>query len=85
MNSNNSKDNRLQSRPIQIIRQIKSSDIRFLAPETEVVDLIPEAEVVEQLLLFRNNPVVLILDGLGSEGENIIQNVFFMILQKVWW
>ena len=83
MNSNNSKDNRLQSRPIQIIRQIKSSDIRFLVPETEVVDLIPE--VVEQLLLFRNNPVVLILDGLGSEGENIIQNVFFMILQKVWW
>ena len=83
MNSNNSKDNRLQSRPIQIIRQIKSSDIRFLVPETEVVDLIPE--VVEQLLLFRNNPVVLILDGLGSEGENIIQNVSFMILQKVWW
>ena len=83
MNSNNSKDNRLQSRPIQIIRQIKSSDIRFLAPETEVVDLIPE--VVEQLLLFRNNPVVLILDGLGSEEENIIQNVFFMILQKVLW
>ena len=83
MNSNNSKDNRLQSRPIQIIRQIKSSDIRFLAPETEVVDLIPE--VVEQLLLFRNNPVVLILDGLGSEEENIIPNVFFMILQKVWW
>ena len=83
MNSNNSKDNRLQSRPIQIIRQIKSSDIRFLAPETEVVDLIPE--VVEQLLLFRNNPVVLILDGLGSEEENIILNVFFMILQKVWW
>jgi hypothetical protein len=82
MNSNNSKDNRLQSRPIQIIRQIKSSDIRFLVPETEVVDLIPE--VVEQLLLFRNNPVVLILDGLGSEGESIIQNVFFMILQKVW-
>ena len=79
----NSKDNRLQSRPIQIIRQIKSSDIRFLVPETEVVDLIPE--VVEQLLLFRNNPVVLILDGLGSEGENIIRNVFFMILQKVWW
>ena len=83
MNSNNSKDNRLQSRPIQIIRQIKSSDIRFLAPETEVVDLIPE--VVEQLLLFRNNPVVLILDGLGSEEENIILNVFFMILQKVLW
>ena len=83
MNSNNSKDNRLQSHPIQIIRQIKSSDIRFLAPETEVVDLIPE--VVEQLLLFRNNPVVLILDGLGSEEENIIQNVFFMILQKVLW
>ena len=79
----NSKDNRLQSRPIQIIRQIKSSDIRFLVPETEVVDLIPE--VVEQLLLFRNNPVVLILEGLGSEGESIIQNVFFMILQKVWW
>ena len=85
MNSNNSKDNRLQSRPIQIIRQIKSSDIRFLAPETEVVDLIPEAEVAEQLLPFRNNPVVLILDGLGSEGESIIQNVFYMILQKVWW
>ena len=83
MNSNNSKDNRLQSRPIQIIRQIKASDIRFLAPETEVVDLIPE--VVEMLLLYRNNPVVLILDGLGYEGENIIQNVSFMILQKVWW